>query len=96
LFSIVYNSKMSNSAAFTEAADKVKTFTQKPTDQELLELYALFKQATVGDVNIDRPGMFDLKGKAKWDAWNALKGLNKGDAETQYIQKVSDLSASYK
>ena len=44
------------------------------TDQELLQIYSLFKQGTVGDVNTDRPGFLDLKGKAKWDAWAGVKG----------------------
>ena len=50
------------SAEFNKAADEVKALTKKPTDQELLDLYALFKQATVGDVNTARPGMMDFKG----------------------------------
>ena len=50
-------------------------------DDELLQLYSLFKQATVGDVNTDRPGMLDFKGKAKWDAWEKVKGKSKEDAE---------------
>ena len=59
---------------FTSAAEKVKNLKAKPTDAELLEMYALFKQASVGDVNTDRPGMLDFKGKAKWDAWSGKKG----------------------
>ena len=51
----------------------MKNFTSS-TDEEKLKIYGLYKQATIGDVNTDRPGMFDLKGKAKWDAWNAQKG----------------------
>ena len=51
-------------------------------DDELLQLYSLFKQATVGDVNTDRPGgMLNIKEKAKWDAWEKLKGKSKEDAE---------------
>lgn len=60
---------------FTKAAEDVKAWSKKPTDEELLQLYALFKQGTVGDVNTTRPGMMDFKGKAKWDAWEKKKGL---------------------
>ncbi|XP_075256800.1 acyl-CoA-binding protein-like [Convolutriloba macropyga] len=83
------------SEAFNKAAEEVKNLTSKPTDQELLALYGLFKQATVGDVNTSRPGMLDLKGKAKWDAWNALKGKSKEDAETEYIAKVEEMKGKY-
>lgn len=67
----------------------------KPTDEELLEIYALFKQATVGDVNTDRPGLLDLKGKAKWDSWSSKKGVSQEDARVAYIAKVNELVAKY-
>lgn len=54
-------------------------------DDKKLDVYSLFKQATVGDVNTDRPGMLDFKGKAKWDAWSAKKGLSQDDAKREYI-----------
>ncbi|CAG9330465.1 unnamed protein product [Blepharisma stoltei] len=59
---------------------------QQLTNDQALALYGLFKQATVGDVNTSRPGMFDPKGKAKWDAWNAKKNVSQADARAQYIQ----------
>ncbi|RXM37205.1 Acyl-CoA-binding protein [Acipenser ruthenus] len=62
-------------ADFDKAAEEVKNLKSQPSDQEMLEIYSLFKQATVGDVNTARPGMLDFKGKAKWDAWDARKGL---------------------
>ncbi|KAG7474175.1 acyl-CoA-binding domain-containing protein 7 [Solea senegalensis] len=65
---------MSLQAEFDKMAGDVKNVKTKPTDQELLDLYGLYKQATVGDVNTDRPGLFDMKGKAKWDAWDSRKG----------------------
>ena len=88
---------MSNSEAFTQAAAYVKNLTERPTDQELLDLYGYFKQATVGDINIDRPGMFslDLKGMAKWDNWNSRKGMTKEEAEQAYIQFVDELKKKY-
>ncbi|CAM9467960.1 unnamed protein product, partial [Phaeothamnion confervicola] len=51
-------------------------------------LYGLYKQANVGDVNTTRPGMFDVAGKAKWDAWNILKGKSKEEAMEAYIVEV--------
>lgn len=60
-------------------------------------MYSLFKQASVGDINTDRPGTFslDLKGKAKWDAWNSKKGMATAEAETAYIAKVNQLIEQY-
>jgi diazepam-binding inhibitor (GABA receptor modulator, acyl-CoA-binding protein) len=58
---------MSSEADFKTAAEQVKKLKQSPSDQELLQLYSLYKQATIGDVNTDRPGMLYLKEKAKWD-----------------------------
>ncbi|XP_053676969.1 acyl-CoA-binding protein homolog [Anopheles nili] len=78
---------------FNEAAEKVKSFTKRPSDSELLELYALFKQATVGDNETEKPGMFDLKGKAKWQAWTDRKGVAKDAAMEAYIKLVDELSA---
>ena len=86
---------MSKKKEFTSAAEKVKNLKAKPTDAELLEMYALFKQASVGDVNTDRPGMLDFKGKAKWDAWNSNKGQSKTDAENKYITKVKSMVDRY-
>uniref|UniRef100_W5M648 Acyl-CoA-binding protein n=1 Tax=Lepisosteus oculatus TaxID=7918 RepID=W5M648_LEPOC len=61
-------------ADFEKAAEEVKILKTKPADKEVLEIYGLYKQATVGDVNTQRPGMLDFTGKAKWDAWDANKG----------------------
>ena len=83
------------SAEFTKAADDIKKLTERPSNEELLDLYGFFKQATVGDVNTDRPGMFDLKGKAKWDNWNSRKGLTKEEAEQKYIELAKSLLAKY-
>ena len=86
---------MSNSQEFLSAAKDVKTLTESPKNEELLELYGYFKQASVGDCNTDRPGMFDLKGKAKWDKWDGRKGMSKEDAEKKYIELVKDLKGKY-
>ncbi|XP_067612793.1 acyl-CoA-binding protein homolog [Eurosta solidaginis] len=80
---------------FNAAAEKARTFTKRPTDEELLQLYALYKQATVGDNNTPKPGMLDLKAKAKWEFWNKQKGKSQDDARKEYIEFVEKLSASY-
>jgi len=81
------------SEEFNKAAEAVKALTTRPSDADLLELYALFKQATTGDCDTERPGMMDFKGKAKWDAWNSKKGTSTADAEAAYIAKVKLLTA---
>jgi len=58
-------------------------------------LYALFKQASEGDVNTQRPGLLDLKGKAKWDAWNGKKGMSKEEAKSAYVDRVKQLVETY-
>ncbi|OWA52158.1 putative acyl-CoA-binding protein [Hypsibius exemplaris] len=72
---------MSVEEQFKTSAEQVKKLKSSPSDTELLELYSLYKQATIGDVNTDRPGMLYLKEKAKWDAWNGRKGLGKEQAQ---------------
>ena len=62
-------------------------------DDKKLEIYALFKQGEVGDVNTARPGMLDFKGKAKWDAWDGKKGMSKEDAQKAYIELVNGILA---
>ncbi|KAI8920787.1 hypothetical protein PhCBS80983_g00442 [Powellomyces hirtus] len=78
-------------AEFIQAAADVKNLVYKPTNDELLQLYSLFKQSIVGDNETTKPGMFDLQGKAKWDAWNKLKGTSKEEAQTKYIALVKEL-----
>nr|XP_056708596.1 acyl-CoA-binding protein-like [Euleptes europaea] len=82
-------------AEFDKAAEEVKKLKTQRTDQEMLDVYSHFKQATIGDVNTDRPGMLDFKGKAMWDAWNALKGMCQEDARKAYIAKVEELKEKY-
>lgn len=117
---------------FEAAAESVKTLTERPTDQELLDLYALFKQGSFGDNNTstkfksyyrrfillpfsplifghfhsfyanffisliaEKPGMFDLKGKAKWNSWNDRKGMSQDEAKEKYVSFVGGLMAKY-
>jgi len=67
-----------------------------PDNEELLTLYGLYKQATTGDVTGDRPGLFDPKGKAKWDAWKKNEGMDQADAKQEYIKIANTLIAKYK
>ncbi|KAF9949937.1 hypothetical protein BGZ72_008323 [Mortierella alpina] len=78
------------SAAFDAAAEKVKTL-KDAKDDTLLELYGLFKQANLGDCTGSRPGLFDPRGRAKYDAYAANKGMSKEDAEKKYIALVESL-----
>ena len=86
---------MSLEAEFKEACAKVEKLPKKPSDDELLQIYGLFKQATVGDVNTGRPGMLDFKGKSKWDSWEKNKGKSKEDAMREYINKANVLAETY-
>nr|ACQ58357.1 Acyl-CoA-binding protein homolog [Anoplopoma fimbria] len=86
---------MSNRAEFEKMAGDVKKVKTRPTDQELLDLYGLYKQAIVGEVNTERPGITDLKGKAKWDAWNSRKGMSNDDAMSAYIALAKEVTSKY-
>ncbi len=78
-------------AAFAQAQIDVKTLTKRPSNEDLLNLYALFKQGASGDVSGVRPGMLDMVNRAKYDAWAKLKGTTSDAAMTQYIAKVKAL-----
>ena len=77
--------------AFEQARKDVKTLTSKPGNDDLLFLYSHFKQASLGDVSGKRPGMLDMVGRAKYDAWARLKGLSKEQAMQKYVDKVNAL-----
>ncbi|MCL4868045.1 MAG: acyl-CoA-binding protein [Anaerolineae bacterium] len=77
---------------FEQAAADVQKLSKRPSNDALLQLYALYKQATVGDVTGGRPGMFDMVGRAKYDAWAKLKKTSKDDAMQQYITFANSLS----
>jgi len=82
---------MSQTARFEEAAEQVKGLDSRPSNDTLLKLYALYKQGSTGDVQGKRPGMLDLKGRAKYDAWAGLKGTGQDEAQRQYIELVESL-----
>jgi len=78
-------------SAFEQAQKDVNTLSSKPGNAELLDLYKYYKQASVGDVTGDRPGMMNMAGRFKYDAWAAIKGMLKADAEAAYVAKVQAL-----
>jgi diazepam-binding inhibitor (GABA receptor modulator, acyl-CoA-binding protein) len=79
---------------FEEAKQRVTTLPEKPSNQVMLELYSLNKQATIGDVNIDKPALFDFVAQAKYNAWEGKKGISKSDAQRKYIDLVNSLFQS--
>jgi diazepam-binding inhibitor (GABA receptor modulator, acyl-CoA-binding protein) len=79
--------------AFADAQQRVNALTRRPSNEELLELYGLYKQATAGDATGTRPGMIDFKGRAKFDAWTRLKGTAREDAMDRYVALVDRLVA---
>lgn len=80
---------------FKNASQEVHNLKEKPSDAELLQLYANYKQGTVGDINVNKPSFFMFKDVAKWNAWNELKGSSKLQAQVNYIKIVEELKARY-
>ncbi len=78
---------------FNNAAAAVKTLPQKPDNDTLLKLYALYKQGAEGDVTGDKPGFFDFVGVAKYEAWEGLAGKPREEAQQEYIDLVQALGA---
>lgn len=78
---------------FEEASRASQTLSERPDNNTMLRLYGLYKQATVGDVNTSRPSQFDFVGRAKWDAWEKLKGTSTQEAMQMYIDLVDELKA---
>lgn len=78
---------------FEQAAAAVQKLNSRPANETLLQLYALYKQATSGDATGKRPGMFDMVAQAKFDAWSKLKGTSQSAAMEQYIALVEKLKS---
>ena len=77
---------------FERAAKAAKSLPERPDNETMLQLYALFKQGSVGDVEGERPGFFDFVGVAKFEAWGKLKGTAIDEAQARYISLVAKLS----
>ncbi|TAM38078.1 MAG: acyl-CoA-binding protein [Burkholderiaceae bacterium] len=78
--------------AFDAAVAHSKNLSERPDNATLLKLYALYKQASAGDNTDKKPGFGDMVGRAKWDAWNGLKGTASNEAMQQYIDLIESLS----
>jgi len=80
-------------AAFEQAAKDVQTLPERPDNDTLLRLYALYKQGSEGDVSGAKPGFFDFVGTAKYEAWARLKGTSQDEARRKYVDLVKKLTA---
>jgi acyl-CoA-binding protein len=80
-------------ARFEQAAQEVQQLPRRPENDVLLKLYALYKQGTVGDVSGSRPGILDMMGRLKYDAWAKLKGTSSEQAMSDYVALVEQLKA---
>ena len=78
-------------ARFEQAAQEAQELPRRPENDILLKLYALYKQGTAGDVSGTRPGILDMTGRLKYDAWAKLKGTDSDQAMTEYIALVEQL-----
>jgi len=76
---------------FEQAVADSKTLSERPDNMTMLKLYALYKQGSTGDADGKRPGFTDMVGRAKWDAWNELKGQTADEAKQAYVDLVEDL-----
>ena len=82
---------MSLQEQFAQAQLDSKNLSERPDNMTLLKIYALYKQASVGDASGERPGFADMVGRAKFDAWGALKGTSQDEAMQQYIDLIEEL-----
>lgn len=71
---------------FNDAAEQIKKITTSPSNDDLLILYGLYKQATVGDVNISQPSFYQFEAKAKYGAWEKQKGKSQDQAKHEYVE----------
>ena len=76
---------------FQQAVADSKNLSERPDNATMLQLYALYKQASEGDVESKRPGFTDMVGRAKWDAWNELKGKSADEAKQAYVDLIESL-----
>ena len=83
-------------ARFEKAAEDVKKLSDRPDNDTLLKLYALYKQGSDGDVSGPKPGFFDFVGTAKYEAWTQLRGMSCEEAQHRYIELVRKLEAGAK
>jgi len=77
---------------FDAAVANSKNLSERPDNATLLKIYALYKQASIGDNTEKKPGFGDMVGRAKWDAWNGLKGTSQDAAKQQYVDLIESLA----
>lgn len=79
-------------ATFEAAVANSKNLSERPDNATLLKIYALYKQASSGDNGEKKPSFTDMVGRAKWDAWEKLKGTSADEAKQLYIDLIASLS----
>jgi diazepam-binding inhibitor (GABA receptor modulating acyl-CoA-binding protein) len=82
---------MSNSSEFINATEVIKQYNSYLTITDFQKLYGYYKQAVIGDINIEKPSFFNFKECKKWESWNDCKGMTKYDAEIKYILYVNEI-----
>jgi diazepam-binding inhibitor (GABA receptor modulating acyl-CoA-binding protein) len=83
------------SSRFAKVANEAPKYIDQADQRTLLTMYGLYKQANEGDCNVPRPqGIFDFKGKKKWDAWNSCKGMSRREAMTKYVDTAEKFAAN--
>ena len=79
---------------FKSASQNVKTLKNKPSNEILLQLYGLYKQSTIGNINIPQPWAVQIEKRAKWDSWKMFENMDKGTAMAKYVEIVENLLSS--
>lgn len=92
---LIYESEDTLDEEFTQSTEIIKTLTERPTNEELLQLYGLFKQATEGNNTTSQPLLVNIKDRAKWNAWYTKKGKTKRAAQKEYSDFVQVLLGKY-
>jgi diazepam-binding inhibitor (GABA receptor modulator, acyl-CoA-binding protein) len=82
---------MATKAQFEKAAADSKNLSERPDNATLLKIYSLYKQGSIGDNTEKKPGFTDMVGRAKWDAWDKLKGMSQKDAMQEYVDLIKSL-----
>jgi acyl-CoA-binding protein len=90
-FDNLQKKSMTMQTEFEQAVADSRNLPERPDNLTLLKIYALYKQASAGDAAGERPGMTDFVGRAKWDAWDALRGTAQEEAMQRYIALVGEL-----
>lgn len=92
---LLYESQDDFDLEFNESIKIIRTLTKRPTNEELLKLYGIYKQATEGNNNTNGPVVINIKERSKWNAWYSLRGLSRRLAKMQYNQFVRELMEKY-